>query len=65
MVTTVAPAHLEAFDSVDGIAHEKGSIFDGLVPGGVAVFNRALSPAELHQLSALSRERPLSAPPQP
>lgn len=39
MVTTVAPAHLEAFDSVEGIAHEKASIFDGLVPGGVAVFN--------------------------
>lgn len=39
MVTTVAPAHLEAFDSVEGIAHEKASIFDGLRPGGVAVFN--------------------------
>jgi UDP-N-acetylmuramoyl-tripeptide--D-alanyl-D-alanine ligase len=39
MVTTVAPAHLEAFESVEGIAHEKASIFDGLVPGGVAVFN--------------------------
>jgi UDP-N-acetylmuramoyl-tripeptide--D-alanyl-D-alanine ligase len=39
MVTTVAPAHLEAFDSVEGIAHEKASIFDGLKPGGVAVFN--------------------------
>lgn len=39
MVTTVAPAHLEAFDSVEGIAHEKASIFDGLRPGGVAVYN--------------------------
>ena len=39
MVTTVAPAHLEAFDSVEGIAHEKASIFDGLVPGGTAVYN--------------------------
>jgi UDP-N-acetylmuramoyl-tripeptide--D-alanyl-D-alanine ligase len=39
MVTTVAPAHLEAFDSVEGIAHEKASIFEGLVPGGTAVFN--------------------------
>jgi len=39
MVTTVAPAHLEAFDSIEGIAHEKASIFDGLVPGGVAIFN--------------------------
>ncbi|MGL4237216.1 UDP-N-acetylmuramoyl-tripeptide--D-alanyl-D-alanine ligase [Tabrizicola sp.] len=39
MVTTVAPAHLEAFDSVEGIAHEKASIFDGLSPGGTAIFN--------------------------
>ena len=39
MVTTVAPAHLEAFDSVEGIAHEKASIFDGLLPGGVAIYN--------------------------
>ncbi len=33
MVTTVAPAHLEAFDSIEGIAHEKASIFRGLLPG--------------------------------
>ena len=39
LVTTVAPAHLEAFDSVEGIAHEKAAIFDGLVPGGAAIFN--------------------------
>jgi UDP-N-acetylmuramoyl-tripeptide--D-alanyl-D-alanine ligase len=39
MVTTVAPAHLEAFESVEGIAHEKASIFEGLVPGATAVFN--------------------------
>lgn len=39
VVTTVAPAHLEAFDSIDGIAHEKASIIDGLVSGGVAILN--------------------------
>jgi UDP-N-acetylmuramoyl-tripeptide--D-alanyl-D-alanine ligase len=39
MVTTVAPAHLEAFDSIEGIAREKASIFDGLQPGGTAIFN--------------------------
>src|SRR6056300_347859 len=39
MVTTVGPAHLEAFGSVEKIALEKASIIDGLVPGGVAVFN--------------------------
>jgi UDP-N-acetylmuramoyl-tripeptide--D-alanyl-D-alanine ligase len=39
MVTTVAPAHLEAFDSIEGIAQEKASIFLGLPPGGTAILN--------------------------
>jgi UDP-N-acetylmuramoyl-tripeptide--D-alanyl-D-alanine ligase len=39
MVTTVAAAHLEAFENIEGIALEKGAIFDGLEPGGVAVVN--------------------------
>src|SRR6056297_3952964 len=39
LITTVAPAHLAAFDSVDGIAHEKASILDGLRPGGWAILN--------------------------
>jgi UDP-N-acetylmuramoyl-tripeptide--D-alanyl-D-alanine ligase len=39
MVTTVGAAHLEAFDSIDGIAHEKGSICAGLEPHGIAVLN--------------------------
>ncbi|MGC9370551.1 MAG: UDP-N-acetylmuramoyl-tripeptide--D-alanyl-D-alanine ligase [Paracoccaceae bacterium] len=37
MITTVAAAHLAAFDDLAGIAHEKASILDGLEPGGVAV----------------------------
>ena len=41
MITTVAPAHLEAFASVEGIAHEKASILDGLRAGGVAVLRLA------------------------
>ncbi|EAR52598.1 UDP-N-acetylmuramoylalanyl-D-glutamyl-2,6-diaminopimelate--D-alanyl-D-alanine ligase [Oceanicola granulosus HTCC2516] len=39
MVTIVAPAHLEAFDSIEGIAREKASIFEGLEPGGTAIIN--------------------------
>ncbi len=39
MITTVAAAHLEAFESLEGIAHEKASIMEGLVPGGVAILN--------------------------
>jgi len=42
LITTVAAAHLEAFASVDGIAREKATIFDGLVPGGTAIFNADL-----------------------
>ena len=37
MITTVAPAHLEAFGSLKGIAVEKASIFQGLEPAGHAV----------------------------
>lgn len=39
MVTTVAAAHLEAFDDINGIAREKASIFEGLEQQGVAVVN--------------------------
>lgn len=42
LITIVAPAHLEAFASIEGIALEKAAIFDGLVPGGVAVINADL-----------------------
>ncbi len=42
MITTVAAAHLEAFDSVEAIAHEKAAIIEGLRPGGIAVLNADL-----------------------
>ena len=37
MITTVAPAHMEAFGSLEGIAVEKASIFEGLEPAGHAI----------------------------
>ena len=37
MITTVAAAHLEAFESVEAIAHEKAAIMDGLRHGGTAI----------------------------
>ncbi len=40
IVTTVAPVHLAAFESIEGIAREKAAIFRGLEPGGAAVMNR-------------------------
>ena len=49
MVTTVAAAHLEAFDNIDGIAAEKASIIDGLVPGGIAVLNADIPTAPILQ----------------
>jgi UDP-N-acetylmuramoyl-tripeptide--D-alanyl-D-alanine ligase len=38
IVLNVLPAHLGHFDSLEGIAKEKASIFEGLVEGGVAIF---------------------------
>jgi len=37
LITTIAPAHLEAFGAIEGIAREKAAIFEGLEPDGVAV----------------------------
>ena len=54
MITTVAPVHLGAFDSVDQIADAKAEIFDGLEPGGVAVLNR--DNAYFDHLSAKARD---------
>lgn len=39
LVTAIAPAHLEALGSLAAIAREKASIFEGLQPGGAAIFN--------------------------
>tara|TARA_R110000850_G_scaffold39566_4_gene102558 strand:- start:3297 stop:4724 length:1428 start_codon:yes stop_codon:yes gene_type:complete len=39
LITTVAAAHLEAFDDITGIALEKASIFDSLPFGAPAVYN--------------------------
>ena len=47
MVTTVAAVHLAAFDDINGIAHEKAAIFDGLVDGGVAVVNADLPTTDI------------------
>ncbi len=37
LITTIAPAHLEAFGVIEGIAREKASIYEGLEPGGIAI----------------------------
>ncbi|WP_299668282.1 UDP-N-acetylmuramoyl-tripeptide--D-alanyl-D-alanine ligase [uncultured Ruegeria sp.] len=47
LVTTVAAVHLEAFDSVAGIAHEKAAIYDGLAEGGAAIVNADIEHADI------------------
>ncbi|MBN2741707.1 MAG: UDP-N-acetylmuramoyl-tripeptide--D-alanyl-D-alanine ligase [Rhodobacteraceae bacterium] len=47
MITTVAPAHLEAFDDLSGIAREKAAIFEGLEPGGTAVIPTGLEVTDI------------------
>ncbi|MFK7751379.1 MAG: UDP-N-acetylmuramoyl-tripeptide--D-alanyl-D-alanine ligase [Sedimentitalea sp.] len=47
LITTVAPAHLEAFDDIAAIAVEKAAILDGLEIGGVAVLNNDIDTAAI------------------
>ncbi len=54
IVTTVAPVHIEFFDSVEGIADAKAEIFHGLEPGGTAILNR--DNAHFDRLAAHARE---------
>ncbi|MGM0594725.1 MAG: UDP-N-acetylmuramoyl-tripeptide--D-alanyl-D-alanine ligase [Pseudomonadota bacterium] len=39
IITNAGPAHLEGFGSVEGVAHAKGEIYQGLSEEGVAVIN--------------------------
>ncbi|CUJ86390.1 UDP-N-acetylmuramoyl-tripeptide--D-alanyl-D-alanine ligase [Ruegeria denitrificans] len=52
LVTTVAAVHLEAFESVAGIAEEKAAIFEGLEPGGAAIVNADIQHAEILRQAA-------------
>ncbi|MEL6913356.1 MAG: UDP-N-acetylmuramoyl-tripeptide--D-alanyl-D-alanine ligase [Pseudomonadota bacterium] len=54
MITAIAAAHLEAFDSLAGIAREKASIIEGLEEGGTAVLNSDTDHADI--LIARARE---------
>ena len=39
VITLCAPAHLEGFQSIEGVARAKGEIFSGLSESGIAVIN--------------------------
>lgn len=56
LITTVAAAHLEAFDDISGIAREKASIVDGLTPGGAAILNADTETSAVLQNYAAKRE---------
>ena len=49
LITTIAPAHLAAFESLAAIAREKAEIFAGLAPGGHAIL-----PADLPESPILA-----------
>ncbi len=40
LITTIAPAHTEAFSGLDAVADAKAEIFQGIEPGGTAILNR-------------------------
>ena len=60
IVTTVAPAHLEYFGTVEAIADAKAEILEGLEPGGSAIlpsdnpqFDRLEARAKSHRVSKI------------
>lgn len=61
LITIVAPAHLEAFSDLAGIAREKAAIFDGLRPGGTAIFpgDQSITPI-LHAAALKAGAKPIS-----
>lgn len=40
IITAIAPAHIEFFEGIEGIADAKAEIFEGLEPGGAAILPR-------------------------
>jgi UDP-N-acetylmuramoyl-tripeptide--D-alanyl-D-alanine ligase len=56
VITTVEPAHLGFFPSVEAIADAKAEIFLGLEPGGIAILNRD-NPHYARLASAAERAR--------
>ena len=55
LITTVAPAHMEAFESLEGIAREKADILAGLTPGGAAILPADVSTIDILVQAALAK----------
>lgn len=62
VVTQCAPAHLDGFKDITGVAQAKGEIFTGLQPAGTAIINLddAYAPLWLSQLEMINARLPLS-----
>ena len=58
VITTIAPAHLEFFGNCESIADAKSEIFEGLLPGGVALIPADSPYAE--RLKARARQAQVS-----
>ena len=54
LITSVSPAHLEAFESIDGIAEEKASVAEGLKSDGTIIINDDISTIETVKCKILS-----------
>lgn len=55
IITTIAPAHLAAFENVEAIAREKAAILQGLRPGGIAVLPLGIQVAPIPLAEAAAR----------
>jgi UDP-N-acetylmuramoyl-tripeptide--D-alanyl-D-alanine ligase len=53
VITTIEPAHVEFFDSIEAIADAKAEIFEGMSPNGTAVLNQ--DNAQFERLAAHAR----------
>ena len=54
LITSVAPAHLAAFESVEAIAKEKASVAKGLKDDGVLIINGDVSTVEMLKTKSIS-----------
>lgn len=52
IITNAAPAHLEGFGDIAGVARAKGEIFNGLVPAGTAIINADDARADVWRILA-------------
>ena len=54
LITSVAPAHLAAFESIEGIAQEKASVAEGLKVDGAIIINGDMPTLETVTFKLLS-----------